>query len=86
MLVLYCLSAGELAHCVYFGLVGDGDVWSHCSFVGVTGDLADNGGRDAQFEGSTDECSSSSVRAEDLPFRVNFVISYIVSVITVLHR
>lgn len=52
----------------------------------MTGDLADNGGRDAQFEGSTDECSSSSVRAEDLPFRVNFVISYIVSVITVLHR
>ena len=70
------LSAGEFAHCFYYGLVGDGDVWSHGGFVSVSCNLADNCGRYAEFEGNAYEGAAGSVGSEELPFRVYFSVSY----------
>ena len=80
------LSAGEFAHCFYYGLVGDGDVWSHGGFVSVSCNLADNCGRYAEFEGNAYEGTSGTVGSKELPFWVNFIISYVVFIIAVLYR
>ena len=48
--------------------------------------LADNCGRYAEFEGNAYEGTSGTVGSEELPFGVNFIISYAVFIIAVLYR
>ena len=69
------------------GFIGNGDIGAHSGFVGVSGDLLDDSGGDAELEGNAYEGAAGSVGSEELPFRVYFIVSYTSSpIITVLYR
>lgn len=73
-------------HSLPNGFVGNGDVGAHSGFVGVSGDLLDDSGGNAEFEGNAYEGAAGSVSSEELPFRVYFIVSYTSPIITVLYR
>ena len=68
------------------GFIGNGDVGTHSGFVGVSGDLLDDSGGDAELEGNAYEGAAGSVGSEELPFGVNFIVSYTSPIIAVLYR
>ena len=73
-------------HSLPNGFVGNGDVGAHSGFVGVSGDLLDDSGGNAEFEGNAYEGTAGSVGSEELPFRVHFIVSYTSPIITILYR
>ena len=52
------------------GFIGNGDIGAHSGFVGVSGDLLDDSGGDAELEGNAYESAAGSVGSEELPFSV----------------
>ena len=63
-------------HSLVNGFIGNGDIGAHSGFVGVSGDLLDDSGGDAELEGNAYEGAAGSVGSEELPFRVYFSVSY----------
>ena len=52
----------------------------------MAGDLSDYCGRDAEFESDANEGAAGTVSSNELPFRVNFIVSYTSPIIAVLYR
>lgn len=52
----------------------------------MAGDLSDYCGRDAEFEGNAYEGAAGSVGSKELPFGVNFIVSYTTPIIAVFYR
>ena len=65
------------------GFVGNGDVGAHSGFVGVSGDLLDDSGGNAEFEGNAYEGAAGTVGSKELPFRVYFSVSYTSPIISI---
>ena len=65
------------------GFIGNGDVGAHSGFVGVSGDLLDDSGGNAELEGNAYEGAAGSVGSEELPFRVHFIVSYTSPIISI---
>ena len=90
MIISYILLSSspprKQVHSLPNGFVGNGYVGAHSGFVSVSCDLADNCGRYAEFEGNAYEGTSGTVGTKELPFWVNFIISYVVFIIAVLYR
>ena len=90
MIISYILLSSypprKQVHSLPNGFVGNGDVGAHSGFVGVSGDLLDDSGGNAQFEGNAYEGTSGTVGSKELPFWVNFIISYAIFIIAVLYR
>ena len=70
-------------HSLTNGFVGDGDVGAHSGFVGVSGDLLDDNGGNAEFESYADEGAAGTVSSKELPFGVNFIVSYTSPIISI---
>ena len=79
MIISYILLSSspprKQVHSLPNGFVGNGYVGAHSGFVGVSGDLLDDSGGNAEFEGNAYEGTSGTVGSKELPFRVNFIIS-----------
>ena len=87
MIISYILLSSspprKQVHSLPNGFVGNGDIGAHSGFVGVSGDLLDDSGGDAELEGNAYEGAAGSVGSEELPFRVYFIVSYTSPIISI---
>ena len=87
MIISYILLSSspprKQVHSLPNGFVGNGDVGAHSGFVGVSGDLLDDSGGNAELEGNAYEGAAGSVGSEELPFRVHFIVSYTSPIISI---